>query len=188
MSQEPSTRDEGLRWTLVKAAGWAFALLLLLACAAMAALAVGSFQRMAAVMPESGSSPEAPEQENLTLTPGVMYPVHGGGGDAASQPPKTAGDGPEPPVRTNPSWLQLPMPEFPRAAQRAGVEAGRVVLTCHVLPDGRISECSVEEDPAGVGFGAAALASMKDARVNPARIDDLAADGQIRFSTRFALE
>jgi len=187
MSQEPSTRDEGLRWTLVKAGGWAFALLLLLACAAMVALAVGSFQRMAAVMPESGSSPEAPEQENLTLTPGVMYPVHGGAA-VTQPPPKTARDGPEPPVRTNPSWLQRPMPEFPRAAQRAGVEAGRVVLTCHVLPDGRISECSVEEDPAGVGFGAAALASMKDARLNPARIDDVAADGQIRFSTRFALE
>jgi len=185
MSQEPSTRDERWRWALIKAAGGMVAILLLLACAALVALAVGSFQRMAAVMPQSGSSPEAPDQENLTLTPGVMYPVHGR--PAGTRPPEKASDGQNALIRTNPSWLQRPSPEFPHAAQRGGVEAGSVVLTCQVLSDGRINECSVEEDPAGMGFGAAALASVKDARLNPARIDDVASEGRIRFTILFRL-
>ena len=93
----------------------------------------------------------------------------------------------EPLAQTPASWLEMPRPEFPHAAQRAGVEAGRVVLTCHVLADGRISECSVEEDPAGVGFGPAALAAMKAARLKPSRAGGVAVDGEIRFTTRFRL-
>lgn len=186
MDQEPLTRDEGLRWALIKAGGWIVAILLLLASAAIVALAVGNFQRMGAVMPSAAPSPEMTGQENLSLTPGVLYPVHGW--PAGSEPPAKVEDGArEAKVRTDASWLKPPAPEFPKAAMRAGAETGSVALTCHVLPDGRISECSVEEEPAGVGFGAAALASLRDARLNPPRVDHVASDGRIRFTIRFRL-
>jgi len=190
MKQEPPlTRAEASRWMLIRVAGWLAAILLLLAVAAVVALAFGNFQRVASTFPAGEAITDIDEQETLSLTPGVMYPVHGN--PAAAGSPVTPPMEPAPAKKqvsfTNPSWLKPPVPEFPTAAQRAGVGAGRVILTCNAMADGRISECSLEETPTGVGFGAAALAATKAARLNPRRVDDVPTGSQIRFATRFSL-
>ena len=61
-----------------------------------------------------------------------------------------------------PRWKSKPshqdfLEAYPRAAYRKGL-AGRVIMTCKVLGDGRLDACAVvEETPSGNGFGAAAL-------------------------------
>jgi len=48
----------------------------------------------------------------------------------------------------------------------ARVNAGKVELVCSVAPEGRLHDCDVEaEHPRGQGFGRAAVASMRDARM-----------------------
>jgi hypothetical protein len=47
---------------------------------------------------------------------------------------------------------------FPAAARTAGVSASRVVLSCSVGATGALGDCQVkDENPAGLGFGPAAL-------------------------------
>ena len=85
-------------------------------------------------------------------------------------------------------WVRQPMPDFPWRAAGRGVEQGDVVLLCTALASGRLAECEVvEESPPGMGFGAAALASTRDARVSPRTIDGVPANGSVRFTLRFRM-
>jgi hypothetical protein len=73
-----------------------------------------------------------------------------GQGDAAAQ-------------RVDPIWLKLPEPadmvrNFPQAAANAGLKTGLGVVSCTATDYGALTGCTVaREDPAGSGFGAAAL-------------------------------
>jgi len=85
-----------------------------------------------------------------------------------------------------PSWAAQPIPAFPDnpvaiAAERAGVN-----LSCIVGPDLGLTDCRVEaESPTGAGFGASALRSARDARLNPPA-DGTDIRGQmLRFTMRF---
>lgn len=90
---------------------------------------------------------------------------------------------------TNPAWLQAPQPEFPRAAQRAGEESGRVRLECQVAVDGRVRACRIaEEAPAGVGFGEQAVKATLKARVRPRLEDGQPTESQIAFTIRYRLD
>jgi TonB family protein len=68
------------------------------------------------------------------------------------------------PVAGKPQWLRLPTGEqlsasFPEAADKALISQARTVLACTVLIGGHVGDCRpVSEDPAGYGFGEAALA------------------------------
>ncbi len=61
-----------------------------------------------------------------------------------------------------PHWVSRPTAdevaaEYPAQAQRRGI-SGRAVISCEVLPTGRMGTCHVvEESPVGQEFGRAAL-------------------------------
>lgn len=58
---------------------------------------------------------------------------------------------------------QRPQPNFPEQARANG---GRVELVCVVAAAGRVNNCEVlSEQPSGQGFGRAAIASMRQARI-----------------------
>lgn len=89
----------------------------------------------------------------------------------------------------NPSWLQAPQPEFPRAAQRAGEESGVVKLECQTSAEGRVRACRIaEEAPAGVGFGEQAVKATMKARVRPRLEDGEPAESKIAFTIRYRLD
>ena len=91
-----------------------------------------------------------------------------------------------PSVITNPSWARQPTVEFPERASARGIESGRVVLNCLVNANGSMSDCNVvSEDPAGTGFGAAAQAGARRARLSPRTVDGAAQGARVNFTVRF---
>ncbi|WP_291834140.1 TonB family protein [Brevundimonas sp.] len=91
-----------------------------------------------------------------------------------------------PSLITQPSWARQVPPEFPERASARGIESGRVTLQCTVQPNGSLSNCSVvSEDPAGAGFGQAALAAARRSRVSPRTVDGAAEGATVRWTTRF---
>lgn len=63
--------------------------------------------------------------------------------------------------------VETPAPEYPRGAERRGIE-GRVVLTFSVEADGSVSSAEIiESTPAGV-FDRAAMAAVESWRFEPA--------------------
>lgn len=66
-------------------------------------------------------------------------------------------------------WRRMATPEYPAAADRAGIRSGYAVLSCVVRDDGRLHQCVVEsESQRRAGFGQAAVRAMGAARVLPA--------------------
>ncbi|WP_439471886.1 TonB family protein [Brevundimonas sp.] len=93
---------------------------------------------------------------------------------------------PRPSVITQPSWSRAPQPDFPERASSRGIESGRVTLNCLANANGSVSDCNiVSEDPAGAGFGQAALAAARRARLSPRTVDGAAQGARVTFSTRF---
>jgi protein TonB len=93
---------------------------------------------------------------------------------------------PRPSVITNPSWARQPSVEFPERASARGIESGRVVMNCLVNPNGSMSDCNVvSEDPPGSGFGAAAQAGARRARLSPRTVDGAAQGARVNFTVRF---
>jgi protein TonB len=95
-------------------------------------------------------------------------------------------------LRNSPDWLRLPsdaeLVEAYPAAARAEHVRGRAVLDCGLTENGRLSGCAVvEEDPAGYGFGAAALKLAVRFQMTPLRPDgEPVAGGRIRIPIHFA--
>ncbi|MDQ8030223.1 MAG: TonB family protein [Brevundimonas sp.] len=68
----------------------------------------------------------------------------------------------------------------------AGANRAEVELSCAVNADGSLRDCRVErEDPAGEGFGEAALRTARQARVQPRDGEQAGPDSRIRWTTRF---
>lgn len=94
----------------------------------------------------------------LTLSFGWPWASHGPPVIAPPAPPSP----PPNPVVTRPDWVRKPTGGdvarvYPKAALAAG-QSGRVTLSCQVNADGTIRDCKVvSENPADLGFGAAAL-------------------------------
>jgi TonB family protein len=86
-------------------------------------------------------------------------------------------------VVVNPDWLRRPTAQemaavWPEEAARQGVTQGRVVISCAVTVDGKLSDCTVnEETPVGAGLGAAALKLSDSILMKPQTIDGKAVGG-----------
>jgi hypothetical protein len=93
---------------------------------------------------------------------------------------------------TKPNWITFIAEDrmtalYPPAAADAGIKTGRGVVTCTVAAGGAMTACGVEsEDPAGKGFGQAALAAIGSFVVNPWSDDGQPVEGaRIRVPIRF---
>ncbi len=107
---------------------------------------------------------------------------------AAPDAPPRPTIGPNGEVMQPPVWARPPAPEYPALAMRRGVESGVVELRCVTLVSGELGPCRVmAEDPAGAGFGEAALRGVRDARVVPRSIDGRDTPSMIQFKVRFRL-
>lgn len=103
-------------------------------------------------------------------------------------PPPTSSIGPNGEVLRHPAWVRQPVPVFPSLALRRGVEQGAVVLRCETLVTGQFGACeALSETPAGAGFGEAALAATREARVKPYSIDGFETDSTVTFTVRFRM-
>lgn len=133
------------------------------------------------VAPSARPAPEPEAREVVEIAP-IIAPA-----PAPLPAPAPAGDETErSTLIRNPSWAQHPIPNFPAAAAANNVNQGRVVLRCTARTDGRLSNCAVvSEDPAGNGFGAAAISAAREARLSPRTIDTAAPDATVMFSVVF---
>jgi TonB family protein len=83
------------------------------------------------------------------------------------------------------SWSRYPAVEFPERAAARGATEGSVILSCTTQANGSLSACEIKsEEPAGLGFGQAALAGAQRARVSPRYIDSVG-PGVIEVPMRF---
>ena len=95
---------------------------------------------------------------------------------------------PPPSVIRNPTWSRQPQADFPERAQSRGIERGRVSLDCMVNPNGSMTDCRItSEDPAGAGFGQAALSAARRARVSPREVNGAAVGARVTFNMTFVL-
>lgn len=91
--------------------------------------------------------------------------------DIAVHFPNPSTPAPAPQVM-HPDWILLPDADataglYPAAARQAGVRTGVGRVDCRVGEDGALSACTVVgEEPAGLGFGAAALAAAPAMHAN----------------------
>jgi TonB family protein len=94
----------------------------------------------------------------------------------------------------DPLWLKRVNPEyvaqlFPAAAAKAGLHSGKATVDCAVQHDGSLRDCTVaSEEPAGLGFGNAALTVASVMVMNPWTAQGTPVDGaHIRLPIRLEL-
>jgi TonB family protein len=100
---------------------------------------------------------------------------------------------PGPSVITMPDWLNKPSAEdlarfYPKAASKKGLD-GRATIRCSVNAEGLLVDCAaISEDPAGEGFGDAAVAMASKFKMRPMTKDGVPVTGGIvRIPMRFVL-
>lgn len=95
-------------------------------------------------------------------------------------------DTPAPPV-----WIEPPAmvaADYPSSALELGL-SGTATLQCLASDDGVPNSCTVvEEDPAGYGFGAAAIQVVERSRMNPAYVATVEPPASFRLRIPFALQ
>lgn len=101
--------------------------------------------------------------------------------------PEAAGAG----AQTSDPWAQRPTlmaTDYPQAALDAGL-SGEATIRCRVAQDGAPADCEVlAEEPAGYGFGAAAVAVVQRGRITSAAVTDMGSDPSFTVRIPFLLE
>lgn len=97
---------------------------------------------------------------------------------------------PRPPVITAVQWSRRPAiqaGDYPVQALQLGL-SGRVVVRCTARSDGAPVNCQVvSEDPAGYGFGEAAVRIVERGRLAPLTIDGAATNATFQVTIPFTL-
>lgn len=83
--------------------------------------------------------------------------------------------------------IRLPTPKYPLASRRAG-EQGVVVLEVEVLEDGRAGNVLVDSEPGFPRLVQAAIAAVREARFEPAKVDGKPVRESVRIPFRFRLD
>ncbi|NEX94535.1 TonB family protein [Caulobacter sp. 17J65-9] len=99
-----------------------------------------------------------------------------------------------PPVIANPKWISKPTSDqmarwYPLGALEKEV-SGRVVMKCRVTATGSVGNCAVtSEDPAGYGFGDAAIKLSKYFKMSPRTVDGAPVEGaEVSIPLRFGFQ
>lgn len=90
----------------------------------------------------------------------------------------------------NVEWERRPAPNYPLDAQQLHLREGFARLSCYANANGSLSDCRIEsESTPGAGFGGAALASMRDARITPGSAAPLHGEDRrlLTFVVRFQM-
>ncbi|QDH72409.1 energy transducer TonB [Brevundimonas sp. M20] len=90
-----------------------------------------------------------------------------------------------------PHPIQTPAPPSQPPSLSSALEPGegRVVLNCGVQQDGSVTDCRVEsEEPAGQGFGPAALRVAAQTRLSEEQARRAGIGARVRWTTRFRLD
>lgn len=101
---------------------------------------------------------------------------------------------PEATATGKPSWTALPNAAavhgaFPVQARQTGTKSGKATLTCKVVAEGALDCALASEEPAGQGFGAAALELSPYFRLSTWTPEGLPMiGGKVRFPIRFEAE
>ena len=94
------------------------------------------------------------------------------------------------PIDKGPDWARKPRAEdilavWPSAAMKRGI-SGAALISCIVTVQGALTECiTIEETPAGEGFGGAAIALTPQFTMRPASLNGAPAPIIIRVPIRF---
>ncbi|MBC6982719.1 TonB family protein [Caulobacter sp. 17J80-11] len=99
-----------------------------------------------------------------------------------------------PPVIANPKWISKPTSDqmarwYPLGAIEKEV-SGRVVMKCRVTATGSVGNCAVtSEDPAGYGFGDAAIKLSRYFKMSPRTVDGQPVEGaEVSIPLRFGFQ
>jgi TonB family protein len=90
----------------------------------------------------------------------------------------------------NPDWVRRPTPEmlrgvWPTEALKQGKD-GRAVISCRVSLQGALYDCKVlSEEPAGLGFGYAAVLMTPQLLMKPLKINGVPQVGTIKIPIKF---
>jgi len=105
-------------------------------------------------------------------------------------PPPAPPAPPRPSVITNVQWSSRPRPtadDFPARALERGV-SGSATVRCVAQPNGRPANCQVvSEEPAGQGFGRAAVRIVQRGQLSPRTVDGAAVNASFNVTVPFNL-
>lgn len=102
--------------------------------------------------------------------------------------PDSVADDPDPTSDGPPRWARLPELQYPRSALSDG-RPGWARVDCLITVDGSAEDCRiVEESPAELGFGAAALAAHETYGFHPAREAGAPVAARVTFRVSFQKE